>query len=98
MKKGLGMRMVAILLFVIFLLFYLNETFVCDAGNSDMEPHFRFALNIPLVFELGLKQFEKEIPYGIIIAYPMWHLLFDVIYIILNKVMLGDMGGQRRYY
>lgn len=91
MKKGFWMRMVVILLFGLFLLFYLNEKFIYN-NHSDMEAHFRFALNIPLVFELGLDQFGKEVSYAHIISYPGWHLLFDVIYTFLSRVISSDMG------
>ena len=72
-----------VLLMVIFLLFFLNRDFI---SSSDMDEHYKFALKLHLLFDVGIDRFREEVQYAHIISYPAWHLFFLLIYYIVDKV------------
>ena len=81
--RRIYMFFVMLMLFFIFLIFYLNKQFI---SNSDIDEHFRFALDLRLLPTMGIQQFSQEISFAHILSYPGWHLLFLTIYFLIEKL------------
>lgn len=73
----------SIVLFVIWMLFFLNKDFVL---NSDLRLHYEFALQLPSVLRIGLKAFEQQVKYARAISYPAWHIFFLIVYEIFSII------------
>lgn len=76
-------RFISISMFVMWLAFYLNKDFVV---NSDLRLHYEFALELPKLFEMGIRKFSQEVRYSHILSYPGWHIIFLIIYSICNSI------------
>ena len=69
-------------LFGMLIRFFLNRNFIL---SSDMDEHYHFALQLPLVLKIGITDFKTRVQYPHLISYPGWHIFFDIIYFIILK-------------
>ena len=76
-RKNHSMLWNSIVLFIIWMLFFLNRDFVI---NCDLRLHYEFALQLPTVLKIGLKEFEQKVKYAHILSYPGWHIFFLLVY------------------
>ena len=74
---------ISIGLFIIWLIFFLNEEFVL---SNDLILHSEFALKLPDLPEMGIQNFSQKVKYSHILSYPGWHILFLGIFSICERV------------
>lgn len=79
---------VSIILMVVMTLFFAPFA-VLENKASDMAAHVEFALQLPNIFDLGVKDFLAQTSYSHILSYPLWHCLYLLIYRVVTDIKLA---------
>lgn len=83
MKKILRPGLLAVFITILMCFFYRFIMY----GTNDFDEHYRFAFELLRLRELSLKEFLTRVEYSHILAYPLWHVGFLVIFYSIQGVL-----------
>lgn len=72
-----------LIVFAMFMLFFTNREFFF---SSDYSLHAEVALSMHKVFTTGYDSFVESTKYSQLLLYPVWHVLYLSIYLLINQV------------
>lgn len=83
-KISIAVEIAISFLLTILMFFFYQKMILAGPTASDVSMHVDFAKELPKIFTLGLREFISTTKLSHITVYPIWHILFSLVHVIIR--------------